>query len=207
MPDLGLADAAGTQRIVEHHREQVDRAALTIHDDVDRFSGACTVFRAQRATPRLTHRPPADQADARHPVLLLPVADEMAIRQPEPAGDPLGLARFAVAPCFDQADHVRPNLRQGVLQGDLPSLPRRPVAPPDIPRDHPDGRLNERAVWRIRVGGHAASIAVLPHRPSRPALVRPTRASPGTGHRGTAPSEALPTWMPHPRHLIAMPGT
>ena len=120
---------------------------------------ARAVFRAQRATPRLTHRPPADQADPRHPVLLLPVAREVAVRQSEPAGDPLGLARFTLAPGFNQADHVGVDLGEGVLQGGLPGLPPRPVPSPDVPRDDPDGRLDDRAIRGIGIEAHPASIA------------------------------------------------
>src|SRR6185312_7599453 len=108
---------------------------------------------------RFTHRPPAYQADPGHPVLLLPVAHEMAVRQAQPAGDPLGLARFAITPGFNQADQVGLDPGERVLQGSLPGLPPRPVASPDIPRDYPDRRLRDRAIRGIGIEGHAASIA------------------------------------------------
>src|SRR5689334_5412645 len=83
----------------------------------------------------------------------------MAVRQAQPAGDPLGLARFTVTPGFNQADQVGLDLGERVLQGNLPGLPPRPVASPDIPRDHPDRRLRDRAIRGIGIEGHTASIA------------------------------------------------
>src|SRR6266487_1328490 len=120
---LGLADAAAIERVAEHHREQLDWPAVAVHGDVNDLPVTRAVFRAQLAAPWLAHGPPADQADPRHPVLLLPVAREMVVLQSQPAGDPLGLARFTPAPGFDQADQVGLDPGEGVLQGGLTSLP------------------------------------------------------------------------------------
>src|SRR6266487_6336838 len=156
---LGLADAAAIERVTEHHREQLDWPAVAVHGDVNNLPITRAVLRAQLAAPWLAHGPPADQADPRHPVLLLPVAREVAVRQSEPARDLRGLARFTPAPGFNQADHVGFDFGEGVLQGGLPGFPPGPVASPDVPRDDPDRRLDHRPIRGIGIKAHVVSIA------------------------------------------------
>jgi hypothetical protein len=64
LPDLGLTQAAGIQRVVEHDDEQLNRTARTVDGGEHSFSGAVAVVVSKRLTLALRDRPARDDTDA-----------------------------------------------------------------------------------------------------------------------------------------------
>src|SRR6185437_13562338 len=99
---------------------------------------------------------PGYQAYAGQPVLLLPLHGELVMRQAQPGRDPGGLGVVVPAPRLDQEDQVGSGRLQRLFQRGLPLFPVRAVAAPDVPRDHPNRRLDYGAVRGVRIEAHVA---------------------------------------------------
>src|SRR5258708_35075298 len=93
---LSLPNVACTQRIVQRHDEQLNRAATALDDGVERITGTGSVLTAQSTALVRCDRPARDQAHSRQPILLLPVTHEQAVVESEPLGDQLRLVGIRV---------------------------------------------------------------------------------------------------------------